>query len=179
MTRDRRRLTRLVLLAGVVQAAVVVAVLQRRGDDLGHAGEATYVGPLGHWLRDAVLYAPVGVALLLLATLLAHRLADRWTTASDGFAATLLWAGLGAVGYAVASVPASLAHGVLFAVGHAEPPSVWDAGQQAVLTLRYSFALLVAFAMVIGLPWAPRRRAGAHAAGSRPTPAPTLGDRSC
>lgn len=117
--RDGPRLATRVLAAGVVQAFVVVFALQWRGDELGHhAGEAAYVGPLGHWLRDALLYAPVGVALLLLATLLARRLTARWTMAGDGVGAVVLWAGLGALAYALASVPASLAHGVLFADGH-------------------------------------------------------------
>lgn len=174
--RVRHRFPTLVLLAGVLHAFVVVLVLHRRSADLGHAGEAAYLDPVGHWLRDSVLYAPVGVALLLVATLLARRVTARWARADDGLGAVLLWAGLGSVAYALASVPGTIAHGALFSSTHTETTSVWQAGQQAILTLRYSFALLVAFAMVMGLPWVPARRKGAPPTLSPPTPATTAGD---
>jgi len=172
----RHRLPMLVLLAGVLHAFVLVLVLHRGSADLGHGGEAAYVSPVGHWLRDSVLYAPVAVALLLVATLLARHVTARWARADDGLGAVLLWAGLGSVAYALASVPGTIAHGALFSSTHSEATSVWQAGQQAILTLRYSFALLVAFAMVMGLPWMPPRRKGAPAALSPRTPAATTGD---
>lgn len=171
----RHRFPMLVLLAGVVHAFVVVGVLHRGSADLGHAGEAAYLSPVGHWLRDSLLYAPVGVALLLVATLAARRVTARWARADDGLGAVLLWAGLGSVAYALASVPGTIAHGALFSSTHSEATSVWQAGQQAILTLRSSFALLVAFAMVMGLPWAPPRRRAPPTL-SPPTPATTAGD---
>lgn len=178
MTKARRRLPRLVILAGVVHAFVMVLVLQQHGPTLSHGGEAVYIDPVGHWLRDSVLYLPVGVVLLLVATLLARRLAERWTVGGDGFGAVLLWAGLGAVVYALASVPGTIAHGALFSSTHTETPSWWQAAQQTILTLRYSFALLVALAMVTGVPWAARRRrAGRPSAISPPGRATTVRDR--
>lgn len=156
--RARRRLFGLVSVAAVVQAFTIVGVLHARGDDLGHAHEAVYVDPVAHWLRDAVLYVPASVALLLLATLLARHLAGRWLRTPDGVGAAVLWAGLGAGAYALASVPAAMAHGALFTATGVGLPSLLAALQEAIVTLRYSFGLLVFCVMVLGLPWAPRRR---------------------
>lgn len=153
----RRRLIAMVAVAGVAQAFVLVGLLHRRGDELGHAHEAAYIDPVAHWLRDSVLYAPAGVVVLLLATLLTRRLAARWLRTTDGVGAALLWAGLAAAMYAVVSVPAAMVHGALFSSTVVTP--LLSAVQGAIVTLRYSFGLLVAFTMLLGLPWARHRRA--------------------
>lgn len=170
MTSVRRRSTSLVVSLGVIHAFVVVLLLHRRQADLGHGVEAAYVEPMAHWLRDSLLYAPVGVLLLLLTTLAAHRVTTRWAKGDDGLVPALVWAGLGAIAYALISVPAAMTHGALFGVGHHAAPSLLQASYEGIVTLRYSFAILLAFAMVVGLPWAPRWRL--RTGGSRP-PVPT------
>lgn len=152
----RRRLIAVVSVAGVAQAFVLVGLLHRRGDELGHAHEAAYIDPVAHWLRDSVLYAPAGVVVLLLATLLTRRLAHRWLHTTDGVGAAMLWAGLAAVMYAVVSVPAAMVHGALFSSTVVTP--LLSAVQGSIVTLRYSFGLLIACAMLLGLPWARHRR---------------------
>lgn len=145
--------TRRVALAGLLQAFAVGVVLHRQHDDPTEAHEAVYIGPVQHWLRDSTLSVPLAVLLLLLATLVARRLATRQGRAGDGVGASLLWAGLGAVAYAVASIPAAMAHAWLFGAGHEEQSFLLHSAEEAVITLRYSFALLVGFALVVGLPW--------------------------
>lgn len=169
----RRRFAGVVALAGVCQAFVVVAVLQARHDGLRTGHELAYVDPTAHWLRDSVMYAPVGVLLLWLSTLAARRLVDASAGAVDGVGASVVWAGLAAVVYAGASVPAAQVHGALFLAGHASSPDLLDVAAEAVVTLRYSFAVLLVVAMVLGPPWgSPRRRAK-----RRPHPTPPLPTR--
>lgn len=153
-----RRLLGSVALAGAVHAFLLVLVLHRAAGDLWYAPAAATADPVSHWVRDALLYVPAGIALLLAATLAARRLGTRWTATRSGVGAVVLWAGCGAAVYAVASVPANLAHGVLFASEHAAGVSALQLGNEAILTLRYSFAVLVAFACLAGVPWTARGR---------------------
>lgn len=168
MPAESRRLIGVVSVAGVAQAFVVVGLLQRRGDELGHAHEAAYIDPVAHWLRDSVLYAPAGVVVLLLATLLARRLSARWLPTAEGVGAAMLWAGLAATMYAALSVPAAMVHGALFSSTVVGGTPVLTAIQGAIVTLRYSFALLIASAMLLGLPWARSPRAARTPATPRP-----------
>lgn len=176
MTWARHRSTSLVVFLGVLHAFVVVFLVHRRRGDLGPFVEAAYVDPMGHWLRDSLLYAPVGVVLLLVTTLAAHRFVTRWAAGDDGLVPALVWAGLGATASALVSVPAAVAHGTLFGVGHHGTPSLLQAGFGATVTLRYSFAILLAFAVVVGLPWAPRWGARTRSPGAVRTPANERGE---
>ena len=157
------RVMGLVFPAALVQCFAVGFVLHRLHDDPAEAHEAVYIGPTAHWLRDSALSFPLALILLLLATLGARRLVAARGHAPDGVGAHLLWAGLGAVAYAVASVPAALAHTALFAAGHEERSFLFHSVEEAVVTLRYSFALLLAFALVVGLPLTARSPAAASA----------------
>lgn len=170
--RARRRFVALVALTGVVQAFAVVPILHRWHEGVGHRHEAVYLDPVAHWLRDALLYTPAGAALLLLATVLARRLVRRSAMAADGFGAAMVWAGLGALAYGLASVPAGVVHAVLFAHGHDVMPALVPAGQEGIITVRYSFALLLGVAMAFGLPWAPRGRASVGAPAPQGDPSP-------
>ena len=145
---------------GVVQAFAIGWVLHRLHDDPAEAHEAVYVPPVLHWLRDSALSVPGGVLLLLGATLLARRLSRRRGRAGDGAGACLLWAGLGSVAYAVASVPAALVHARLFEAGHDEGSFALHSAVEGIVTLRYSFVLLLVLAVVAGLPWTGRSRGG-------------------
>lgn len=169
----RRRLVGRVVLAGVLQAFVVVLVLHRRHDEIGQAGEAVYLDPVAHWTRDSLLYAPVAVLLLLVATLAARRLVGGLRLADGGVGAVLLWSGLGAALYAAASVPAAVVHAQLFGAGHghggAGLPQFLPAAQEAIFTMRYSFALLLVYCLAVGLPWATQRRAMTRAPIATPT----------
>ena len=148
------RLVAVVLAAGLVQAFAVGLVLHRLHDDPAEAHEARYVAPVLHWLRDSALAAPMAVALLLLATLAARRLSGG-TPRANSLGPRLVWAGLGAVAYAAASVPAALVHSRLFGAGHEESSSLLlHSAEEAIITLRYSFALLLAISVLVGLPWA-------------------------
>lgn len=135
----------------------MVGLLHLRHDDLLHQ-ELTYLDPVAHWLRDALFYAPAGTVLLLLATLAARQVAMGWGRPDDGVAAALLWAALGALAYALASVPATAVHALLFAHGHAVSQSLVATLEEAIVTLRYSLAVLLATAMVVGVPWGPPAR---------------------
>lgn len=170
----RRRLLRRVCVAGVAQAFVVVGLLHAGHDDLLHQ-EVVYIDPVAHWLRDATFYTPAGVGLLLASTLVARGLVRRWRRPDTGLAAALLWAGLGALAYALASVPATFVHGALFASGHAAGFELVATLEEAIVTLRYSLAVLAGAAMVFGVPWAPSARRSAPAT-SAPGPA-TVGAR--
>lgn len=169
----RRRLVGRVVVAGVLQAFVVVLVLHRRHDEIGQAGEAVYLDPVAHWTRDSLLYAPVAVLLLLVATLAARRLVGALRLADGGVGAVLLWSGMGAALYAVASVPAAVVHGRLFGAGHghggAGLPQLLPATQEAIFTMRYSFALLLVYCLAVGLPWGTPRRTVARAPIAAPT----------
>lgn len=172
-----RRFAGLVALAGVGQAFLVVAVLQGRNDELGAAHEVVSLDPTAHWLRDSVMYAPVGVALLLASSLVARRLVAGWSGSRDGVGASVVWAGLAALVYAVASVPAAGVHAELFLTDHAPASEAVHLAQEAVVTLRYSFAFLLVFAMVLGLPWgSPRRRSPT---GPPPSPLSTRRRNPC
>ncbi len=149
------RLVAIVLAAGLVQAFAVGLVLHRLHDDPAEAHEARYVTPFLHWLRDSALAAPMAVALLLLATVAARRLSGG-APRTSGLGPRLLWAGLGAMAYAAASVPAALVHSRLFGAGHEESSLLLHSAEEAIITLRYSFALLLAFSVLVGLPWAQR-----------------------
>lgn len=176
MTGARHRSTSLVVFLGVLHAFAVVFLMHRRQADLGHGVEAAYIDPVSHWLRDSLLYAPAGVVLLLLTTLAAYRLTTRWAKGDDGLVPALVWAGLGAIAYALVSVPAAMAHGTLFGVGHHAAPSLLQASYEGIVTLRYSFAILLACAMVLGLPWAPRWRGAKRSRVAVPTPATERGE---
>lgn len=149
------RLVGCVLFAGILQAFAVGLVLHRLHDDPNEAHEAVFVSPLVHWLRDSALAAPGGILLLLTATLLARRIVARHPGARDGVRAHLLWAALGAVAYAVASVPAAMLHAQLFSAHHEGTGFLLHSAREAVLTLRYSFAILAGVALAGGLPWNP------------------------
>ncbi len=156
--RSALRLVGTVSAAGLLQAFAVGWVLHGLHDDPAEAHEAVYVPPVLHWLRDSALSVPGGLLLLFGATLVARRLATRDGGAGDGAGAYPLWAGLGAVAYAVASVPAALLHARLFEAGHEEVSFALHSAVEGIVTLRYSFVLLLGLAMAIGLPWMKPRR---------------------
>lgn len=160
--RSTVRLLAHVAAVGVVQAFAIGWVLHRLHDDPAEAHEAVYVPPVLHWLRDSALAVPGGVLLLLGATLLARRLCRRRGSdgagAGAGAGAHLLWAGLGSVAYAEASVPAALVHARLFEAGHDEGSFALHSAVEGIVTLRYSFVLLLLLAVVAGLPWTGRSR---------------------
>jgi hypothetical protein len=166
----------MVVLIGLVQAFAVGLVLHLQHNDPSQAHEVTYVAPPLHWLRDSALAAPLSVLLLFAATLAARRLTTRRGKVGDGFGAVMLWAGLGAGAYAVASVPAAMVHAELFSAGHTGTSFLLHSVEEGIITLRYSFALLLLFPMVTGVPWAVRSPAGADRRIPTPTPATTQGD---
>lgn len=174
--RPPRRLAGLVVFIGLVQAFAVGLVLHLQHDDPSGAHEVAYVDPILHWLRDSALAAPLSVVLLFGATLLARRLTTRRGIIGTGFGAAMLWAALGALAYAVASVPAAMVHAELFSAGHTSTSFLLHSVEEGIITLRYSFALLLLFPMVTGVPWAVRSPAGADRRASVPTPATTRGE---
>lgn len=174
--RPPRRLAGLVVFIGLVQAFAVGLVLHLEHDDPSEAHEVVYVDPILHWLRDSALAAPLSILLLFGATLAARRLTTRRGRVGIGFGAAMLWAALGAVAYAVASVPAAMVHAELFSAGHTGTSFLLHSVEEGIITMRYSFALLLLFSMVTGVPWAARSSAGADRRVAVPTPATTRGD---
>ena len=170
------RVAGLVVLIGLVQALAVGLVLHLQHDDPSEAHEVVYVDPILHWLRDSALAAPLSVVLLFVATLLARRLTTRRRRVGTGFGAAMLWAALGAVAYAVASVPAAMVHAELFSAGHTGTSFLLHSVEEGIITMRYSFALLLLFAMVTGVPWAARSPARADRRVAVRTTATTRGD---
>lgn len=159
--RAGRATTRLVAYAtaaGTVQAFSVGYILHRLHDDPNETHEAVYVTPVVHWLRDSALAAPGAIVLLIAATLVSRRIMARGSAGQAGasMAGYLVWAAFGAAAYALASVPAAMVHARLFSAHHEEGSYLLHSAEEAVLTLRYSFALLLGIAALAGLPWTPR-----------------------
>ena len=78
-----------------------------------HSGQHEHhdINPILHWLRDSALAVPVALIVVIAATVLAGREGSFVRRASS-------WSGLGAASYALASVPAALAHAALFGAEH-------------------------------------------------------------
>jgi hypothetical protein len=71
--------------------------------------------------------------------------------------AVLVFAGATAVAFAAAAVPEVLAHAVLFDE-HVEGVSLGShVTGVALVTLRYTFALAIGWALLFGVPWRARR----------------------
>jgi hypothetical protein len=146
-----------VIALAVAQAFVVGWVLHLAHSDPAEAHEAIYVDPALHYLRDSALAVPLTFLALCVATAAARRLGP-WLGDPEGVRARAGWALLGAVAYAVAVIPGTFVHDRLFAAGHEGVSLVGHAAGEGLLTVRYSFALLVVFAAVWGVPY---RRAAA------------------
>lgn len=111
------------------------------------------LSPLAHYLRDSSLAAPVAVVVLLVTTHLVRRLLASRSTTPDSLAARLIFAVAAALAAGLASVPEVLAHGWLFdehVVGTSLASHVTGV---ALVTLRYTFALTLGWAMLFGVPW--------------------------
>lgn len=156
-------------LLGTAQAAVVVYVLHQRH---GHAPAARPIGhhalradllapgaaeldPTVHYLRDAALAVPGFVIAALVTTLLANRLCR--VLSDEGGAARLVFAVAAGLSGAVATVAGATVHGLLFADGVGGLSAV-SLGADAVVALRFSFALAVVFALLAGVPWSGHAR---------------------
>jgi hypothetical protein len=141
-----------------VQAYAVGLLLHSLHSDPAESHEAVYIEPALHWLRDSTLALPGSLAFLLLATFAARALVGRAGWNADGFGARVAWALAGALGYAIASVPGAVVHNKLFLAGHEGASFVIHSLEEAMITSRYSFAILIVFAAIWGVPW---RRSGA------------------
>lgn len=137
----------------IVQAFAVGWLLHSLHADPAESHEAVYIQPTLHWLRDSALSVPGAIAFLMLATALARRLVRRRGWDGDGFGARVLWALVGAAAYAAASVPGALVHDHLFVATHEGSSFVVHSLEEAMITARYAFVLLVLFAGVWGVPW--------------------------
>jgi len=162
-----------VLCAAMLQSFAVGFVLHRLHEDPAEAHEAVYISPTLHWLRDSALAFPAAFVLLLLATLATGRVVTARGRSADGLGAYLLWATVGAGAYSLASVPAAYVHSVLFTATHDEGSLVLHSLQESILTLRYSFGLLVLYSIVFGLPWEQSPLTGALQTAERSTSLPS------
>jgi hypothetical protein len=109
------------------------------------------LNPLLHYLRDSALATPFAVVVLAATVLLLRRIWRRET------GAVLVFAGATAVAFAAAAVPEVLAHAVLFDE-HVEGVSLGShVTGVALVTLRYTFALAIGWALLFGVPWRARR----------------------
>jgi hypothetical protein len=121
----------------------------------GHHGAAgpeisPEVSPFLHFLRDSTLALPVSIAVLMLVAVAASRLGLR-----DGVPERLAFAVGAAIVAAVFSAPEVLAHGWLFDEQIAGDLISHLTGV-ALVTLRYTFALVLVAAVVFGVPWRAR-----------------------
>lgn len=113
-----------------------------------HGGAATEqpLSPLLHYLRDTALSLPVAILVVAATVLLLRKVWRRETGAVVVFAVTL------ATAFAVAAVPEVLAHAVLFDE-HVEGVSLrTHLSGVSLVTLRYTFALAIGWALLLGLP---------------------------
>jgi hypothetical protein len=69
-----------------------------------------------------------------------------------------------------------MVHAELFSAGHTGTSFLLHSVEEGIITLRYSFALLLLFSVVTGVPWALRSHAGADRRVPTPMPATTRGD---
>ncbi|MGW6282770.1 hypothetical protein [Kribbella sp. NPDC055071] len=117
----------------------------------GHHGAAGHeVSPFLHFLRDSTLALPVSIAVLMLVAVAASRLGLR-----DGVPERLAFAVGAAIVAAVFSAPEVLAHGWLFDEQITGDLTSHLTGV-ALVTLRYTFALVLVAAVVFGVPWRAR-----------------------
>jgi hypothetical protein len=154
------------LLLGTAQACVVVYVVHRRHGDMpaghpaGHhahgadlpVGGTAGLDPTVHYLRDASLAVPGFVIAALVATLVAYRLCRGLGDEGEGVAPRLVLAVATGVSAAVATVAGAAVHAWLFE----DPPGGLSAlaqGADAIVALRFAFAVAVVFALVAGVPW--------------------------
>jgi hypothetical protein len=150
---------RFLLLAGVLQVFGVGLALH-----LMHRGahEAVPIDPTLHWLRDSALAAPLAVAVLVAATLLARRVLERPGRRSrTAFQAGARWALAGSTAYALAIIPAGAVHARLFGAEHHAGAPVVHAVNEASAALAVSLVLLLALARLAGVPWMPAAAAAA------------------
>lgn len=118
----------------------------------GHPAAAEEpLNPLLHYLRDSALATPFAVVVLAATVLLLRRIWRRET------GAVLVFAGAAAVAFAAAAVPEVRAHAVLFDE-HVEGVSLGShVTGVALVTLRYTFALAIGWALLFGVPWRARQ----------------------
>jgi hypothetical protein len=119
----------------------------------GHHGAAatgSELSPFTHFLRDSTLALPVSIGVLLLVAVAASRLGLR-----DGVPERIVFAVGAAVVAAVFSAPEVLAHGWLFGEQVAGDLTSHLTGV-ALVTLRYTFALVLVAAVMFGVPWRAR-----------------------
>lgn len=145
-----------------VQAYAVGYVLHSLHGDPAEAHEVAYIDPTLHWLRDSSLALPAAFCFLLAATLALRWLLGRVGCDPDGFRARVGWAVAGAFAYALASIPGAVIHNELFLAGHDDVSFVTHSLEEALITARYSFVILILFSALWGVPW----RRGGRAAGA-------------
>ena len=105
------------------------------------------LSPLLHYLRDTALAVPVAILVVTATVLLLRRVWRRRTGTVVVFAVTL------AIAFAAASVPEVLAHAVLFDEHVEGVPLRTHLSGVSVVTLRYTFALAIGWALLFGPPW--------------------------
>lgn len=143
---------RRVALIGLLQASFVGWILHRLHSDPNESHEIAFIDPRLHWLRDAALATPLAILFLLTATYLTQRALSRRCIDFNSSRARVAWAAAGGLAYALASFPGSIIHSWLFLAGHTDSSFVAHSLGEAVVTLRYSFALLLLVALVWGVP---------------------------
>lgn len=143
---------RRVALIGLVQAFFVGWILHRLHSDPSESHEIAFIDPRLHWLRDAALATPLAILFLLTATYLTERALWRRSIDFNTARVRVAWAAAGALAYALASFPGSIIHSWLFLAGHTDSAFLAHLLGEAVVTLRYSFALLLLVAIVSGVP---------------------------
>lgn len=178
---DRTLLARAALLGGM-QAFVVIYMLHRRhadaapaGTSFGHGshhapggapilggGAAGGLGPTAHYLRDATLAVPGFVLTALVAMLVARQVCRGWDDGGESARARLALAVLAGLGAAVATIVGAAVHAGLFA-DRAGDLSALTQGAEAVVALRFAFAVAVVFTLVAGVPWSRQVREAAAA----------------
>ena len=105
------------------------------------------LSPLLHYLRDTALALPVAILVVTATVLLLRRVWRRGTGAVVVFAVTI------AIAFAAAAVPEVLAHAVLFDEQVEGVSLRTHLSGVSLVTLRYTFALAIGWALLFGPPW--------------------------
>lgn len=147
-------LTRVMLL-GLAQAFVVGWVLHdlHAAPELAHqVYEAAAPDPVWHYLRDASLAVVPMVIACSLATSATRRVLGWLDAGDDGIRARLVFAAVAGTAVAAATVVGAVLHANLFEAHHDGVSTLGHAAGEAIVALRYAFAVTLVFSLVAGVP---------------------------
>lgn len=145
-------------LLGFAQAMVVGWVLHDLHAEPAIAHQVYEAGtpdPFWHYVRDSLLAVPAMVVACYAAIVISRRLFVPQSGRAVRIRQRLVFAGLTGVMVAAATVVGSELHTYLFGAHHDGLSTLLHAAGEAIVALRYAFAVAVVFSLVAGVPGLP------------------------